>query len=170
MELTAALGIPFGAAGWLALLLHTFAIECYVSYHYIPAGQPTENLHTDGSGITAETDTQRIRPLTSSKPRPPTRTRYVPAWIRRLNSRAIRRCRALQTFPNPLSQSHHRDTTRVRGRKTRARVKNSKTRARITNHLYKHISTIQINKDHELPSRRICRGLASGVKGVKEIG
>jgi hypothetical protein len=31
MELSAALGIPFGAAGWLALLLHTFAIECYVS-------------------------------------------------------------------------------------------------------------------------------------------
>jgi hypothetical protein len=31
MELSAALGIPFGAAGWLALLIHTFAIECYVS-------------------------------------------------------------------------------------------------------------------------------------------
>jgi hypothetical protein len=31
MELSVALGIPFGAAGWLALLLHTFAIECYVS-------------------------------------------------------------------------------------------------------------------------------------------
>ena len=31
MEISAALGIPFGAAGWLALLLHTFAIECYVS-------------------------------------------------------------------------------------------------------------------------------------------
>jgi hypothetical protein len=32
MELSAALGIPFGAAGWLALLIHTFAIECYVSF------------------------------------------------------------------------------------------------------------------------------------------
>lgn len=31
MELSAALGIPFGAAGWLALLLHTLAIETYVS-------------------------------------------------------------------------------------------------------------------------------------------
>ncbi|KAI4753501.1 hypothetical protein E4T52_14330 [Aureobasidium sp. EXF-3400] len=30
MELSAALGVPFGAAGWLALLLHTFAIECYL--------------------------------------------------------------------------------------------------------------------------------------------
>jgi hypothetical protein len=31
MEVSATLGIPFGAAGWLALLIHTFAIECYVS-------------------------------------------------------------------------------------------------------------------------------------------
>lgn len=31
MELSAALGIPFGGAGWLALLLHTIAIETYVS-------------------------------------------------------------------------------------------------------------------------------------------
>lgn len=31
MELSAALGIPFGAAGWLALTLHTIAIETYVS-------------------------------------------------------------------------------------------------------------------------------------------
>ncbi|KAI4853957.1 hypothetical protein E4T44_00508 [Aureobasidium sp. EXF-8845] len=31
MELSAALGIPFGAAGWLALLIHTFAIECYLN-------------------------------------------------------------------------------------------------------------------------------------------
>ncbi|KAG9605835.1 hypothetical protein KCU77_g583, partial [Aureobasidium melanogenum] len=31
MELSAALGIPFGAAGWLSLLLHTIAIETYVS-------------------------------------------------------------------------------------------------------------------------------------------
>ncbi|KAG9943338.1 hypothetical protein KCU85_g8763, partial [Aureobasidium melanogenum] len=30
MELSAALGIPFGAAGWLALLLHTLAIETYL--------------------------------------------------------------------------------------------------------------------------------------------
>jgi hypothetical protein len=36
MELSAALGIPFGAAGWLALLIHTFAIECYVSWHKSP--------------------------------------------------------------------------------------------------------------------------------------
>lgn len=31
MELSAALAIPFGTAGWLALLLHTIAIEVYVS-------------------------------------------------------------------------------------------------------------------------------------------
>ncbi|KAI4725816.1 hypothetical protein E4T49_06404 [Aureobasidium sp. EXF-10728] len=30
MELSVALGIPFGAAGWLALLLHTIAIEFYL--------------------------------------------------------------------------------------------------------------------------------------------
>jgi hypothetical protein len=35
MELSAALGIPFGAAGWLALLIHTFAIECYVSLKHL---------------------------------------------------------------------------------------------------------------------------------------
>ncbi|CAD0055906.1 unnamed protein product [Aureobasidium pullulans] len=32
MELSAALAVPFGTAGWLALLLHTIAIEVYVSY------------------------------------------------------------------------------------------------------------------------------------------
>ncbi|KAK6000558.1 hypothetical protein QM012_003804 [Aureobasidium pullulans] len=30
MEISAALGVPFGAAGWLALLLHTIAIETYL--------------------------------------------------------------------------------------------------------------------------------------------
>ncbi|KAI5275059.1 hypothetical protein E4T47_01822 [Aureobasidium subglaciale] len=30
MELSAALAVPFGAAGWLALLLHTIAIESYL--------------------------------------------------------------------------------------------------------------------------------------------
>ncbi|KAH0175390.1 hypothetical protein KCU67_g240, partial [Aureobasidium melanogenum] len=30
MELSAALGIPFGGAGWLSLLLHTLAIETYL--------------------------------------------------------------------------------------------------------------------------------------------
>lgn len=33
LELGAALAIPFGAAGWLSLLLHTIAIETYVSIH-----------------------------------------------------------------------------------------------------------------------------------------
>jgi hypothetical protein len=31
IELSASLAIPFGSAGWLALLLHTIAIELYVS-------------------------------------------------------------------------------------------------------------------------------------------
>ena len=31
VELGASLAIPFGAAGWLSLLLHTIAIETYVS-------------------------------------------------------------------------------------------------------------------------------------------
>lgn len=41
MEFSAALGIPFGAAGWLALLLHTFAIETYVSIIVIYAHRQT---------------------------------------------------------------------------------------------------------------------------------
>lgn len=31
VELAASLAVPFGTAGWLALLLHTIAIELYVS-------------------------------------------------------------------------------------------------------------------------------------------
>ena len=36
IELGASLAIPFGAAGWLALLLHTIAIETYVSQEPLP--------------------------------------------------------------------------------------------------------------------------------------
>ena len=34
VELAASLAVPFGTAGWLALLLHTITIELYVSRTY----------------------------------------------------------------------------------------------------------------------------------------
>ena len=33
MEISTALAVPFGTAGWLALVLHTIAIELYVGLH-----------------------------------------------------------------------------------------------------------------------------------------
>jgi hypothetical protein len=44
VELSAALGIPFGAAGWLALLIHTFAMECYVSPTHPHPVSPTSKI------------------------------------------------------------------------------------------------------------------------------
>lgn len=34
IELAASLAVPFGTAGWLALVLHTIAVELYVSSAY----------------------------------------------------------------------------------------------------------------------------------------
>lgn len=39
LEISAALAIPFGTAGWLALLLHTIAIELYVSETFALSAQ-----------------------------------------------------------------------------------------------------------------------------------
>lgn len=61
MELSAALGIPFGAAGWLSLLLHTVAIETYVSRSDIL----NHETDTDQDGP-ASPDTQRVQSLASS--------------------------------------------------------------------------------------------------------
>jgi len=120
MELTAALGIPFGAAGWLALLLHTFAIECYVSNHTpdftrIASVAKRRRNVLMRSEMIAKTHAQRIQPLASSKLRPPTRTRYVEAWIRRPNSRAIRRRGTISPG--------NRSFKRARSRKVRTRIK-----------------------------------------------
>ena len=37
IELSAALAMPFGSAGWIALLLHTVAVEVYVSHGFSKA-------------------------------------------------------------------------------------------------------------------------------------
>jgi hypothetical protein len=87
MELSAALGIPFGAAGWLALLLHTFAIECYVSTSQLRSIHET---HPDAYATTAATHTQRIQSFASSILRTSSRTRHISARIRRLDRREIR--------------------------------------------------------------------------------
>jgi hypothetical protein len=90
MELSAALGIPFGAAGWLALLIHTFAIECYVSL--TPSFQ-NERSHEDTNvdmKLPVEPHTKRIIPSTSTILRTTIRARNVQTRLRRPERRKIR--------------------------------------------------------------------------------
>jgi hypothetical protein len=59
VELAASLSVPFGTAGWLALLIHTIAIEFYVSMQC--------NLRPDGIKICLHGKQLRLTPAESGR-------------------------------------------------------------------------------------------------------